>query len=215
MIRRKLPAELGRLVEVHRPLHPAAGWGILAVLTLPFPILLATDGLVWGLGMLVGLGLAWTYGFAELLLLEHRLYEHGIVFRSIPGLRTYVVPHATIDPDSFHLGGRRVHDGGVAAALDRRFRQCPLIGPTIRFSGLDPSAAHRLGKGRDSWAAARGTAVTVGGSQAFVPPPVVVWMATYRDPERNLALIRDTVHRSQQATPYRGGRRAPDPLTGP
>ncbi len=80
---------------MHQPLHPAIGWGFLAVLTLPFPILLATDGLAWGLGMLVGLGLAWTDMFAERLLLQHRLHEHGLVFRSIPGLRTYVVVHGS------------------------------------------------------------------------------------------------------------------------
>lgn len=39
----------------------------------------------------------WTYGFGEIVLLEHRLHEHGIVFRSaVPGTPIYVVPHATV-----------------------------------------------------------------------------------------------------------------------
>jgi hypothetical protein len=193
---RKLPPELGELVQPHRPLHPVLGWGIIAALSLPLALMASfmAPGPLVGLAILLGFGVPLTHGSAELLLLEHRLYEHGIVFRSIPGLNRYVVPHQTIDLDSFEIGGRRLHDGGVVAAVDRRFRQCPLVEPTIRFDGLDLRYAARLGKNRLSWKDALYAEQRSGNGGTR---PTNRWMATYRDPERHLELIRSTVHASQ------------------
>ncbi len=204
MIRRKPPAELGRLVDVHRPLHPATGWGFLALLTLPFPVFAAVSapGPLIGLAMLVAFGLVWTYGFGEIVLLEHRLHEHGIVFRSaVPGTPIYVVPHATVHPDSLTVGRRHKPGGGVETP-DRRFRQYPLVPTTVDLLGLHPADARRLGKGRLGWDDAVGRP----------PRPVTQWSATYRDPEQHRASIRDTVHRSQQTQPY--NRRPLPPTTG-
>lgn len=118
------------------------------------------------------------------------------MFRSIPGLNRYVIPHRTIDLDTFEIGGRRLHEGGVVASVDRRFRQCPLVEPTIRFDGLDPRYAARLGKNRLSWKDAEQR------SGPFSVRPTNRWMATYRDPEHHLELIRSTVRASQaRSTP--------------
>jgi len=191
---RTLPIELGRLVESHRPLHPALGLAIPLTPALPFAVYFGLESLVGAMAVLLGLGLPFTYALAENFLLKHDLYEHGIVFRSIPGLNRYVIPHQTIDPDSFEIGGRRLHEGGVVASVDRRFRQCPLIEPTIRFDGLDPKFAARLGKRRISWQDALEVKER---NRAFKIRVTNRWMATYRDPERHLELIRSTVQASQ------------------
>lgn len=200
MLLRKLPVELGALVESHRPLHPALGWGILATLSLPLALMATfmAPGPLVGVAVLLGFGLPFTYGLAEWLLLEHRLYQHGLVFRSIPGLNVYIVPHSTIDPSDVTIGGRRVHDGGVVAAVDRRFRQCPLVGPTIRFTGLDSKYASRLGKNKLAWREAADRVGSHHGSTLAARPAVNRWMATYRHPERHRDLIEATVRDSQR-----------------
>lgn len=205
MIGRKTPQELGRLVDKHRPLHPLLGWAVIAVLTLPFPILAATGapGPLVGLAIGVPFFLCWTYGFGEWLFLEHRIYEHGIVFGSaIPGLKTFVVPHYTIDPASVHAGARRVHDGGVVESVDRRFRQCPFVGETIRFDGLDPKFAHQLAGGKLSWQAAGREPLGIRDSTETMPRKQNRWMVSYSDAQRYAELLRNTVLASQQTDPY-------------
>lgn len=98
-------SELGRLVDVHRPMNPLLAAALVAVGPILIAILPAIAvGLGVGLGVglifVVGFGVPILYGFGELLFLQHRIHEHAIVTRSLPGLRTYVVPHYTIDPES-------------------------------------------------------------------------------------------------------------------
>lgn len=205
MIGRKAPKELGRLVDAYRPLRPVYGWAIIAALTLPLPAMAAVGqpGPIVALAIAVPFFLCWTYGFGELLFLEHRIYEHGVLFgAALPGLKNYVVPHYTIDPNSVHVGGRRLHNGTLVEAVDRRFRQCPFVGPTVRFDGLDPHFAHQLARKKLTWAKAGREPLGIRGTNMTMPRKQNRWMVTYRDGERHAELLRATVISSQQTDPY-------------
>jgi hypothetical protein len=196
---RKLPADLGALVESHRPLHPVVGWAIIAALSVPFALwaALGAPGPLVGLAILLGLGLPFLYMFAELLLLEHRLYEHGIVFRSIPTLNVYVVPHSTIDPDQIVFGGRPMQPGQVQRP-DRRYRLCPLVKDTIDISGLDPKYASWLGKNKLSWNEFGHWDGNRPVNATGAPIPVRVWRTSWRDAARHRDLIEATVRESRR-----------------
>lgn len=200
MLLRKLPPELGELVESHRPLHPTLGWGIIAALSLPFALMATfmAPGPLVGLAILLGFGVPLSYALAELLMLEHRLHEHGIVLRSIPGLNVYVLPHSTIDPDHVTVGQRHLNRTGDFEAPDRRFRQCPLVKQSIDFSGLDPKYASWLGKNKLSWKEFGrwdgDRPVNATGS----PIPTRLWRTSWRDAAEHRDLIEATVRKSQQ-----------------
>ncbi|MGH3360156.1 MAG: hypothetical protein ACRDO7_15245 [Nocardioidaceae bacterium] len=205
---RRHGAELGRLIDAHRPAKAWIGWLISVLFALPFALLigLGPPGPVAGLVVFLVIGLSICYGLGEWFFLQSLLYEHAVVLRSIPGLREYVIPHQTIDPASFEVGGRRVHEGtlrrSIETGLERRFRVTPLAASTVRFVGLHPKRAHRLAKGKLDWPA---TSSPAANSDNQAPMPLMNWWwASYRDPESHRQLIEDTVRRSQQSRPYQG-----------
>lgn len=213
---RRHQGELGALVDVHRPARPWVGWLVSGLFALPFALLFAVGpGPIAGIVAFVVIGLSIAYGLGEWFFLEQRLYEHGIVLRSIPGLRVFVIPHYVVDPTSFEVGGRRVHEGtleeAIKTGLERRFRVTPLTSATVRFVGLHPKRAHQLAKGRLSWSDV-GSGVTLNGKPD--PAPVMNWWwISYRDPQRHNQLLADTVRRSQQTRPYDGAGSTP-PTSG-
>lgn len=196
---------LGALVDVHRPANPLFGWLISGLFALPFALLFAVGpGLVAAVVAFVVIAMSILYGLGEWFFLEQRLYEHGIVLRSIPGLREFVIPHHTIDTASLEVGGRRVHEGtlekAIATGLERRFRVTPFTAATVRFVGLHPKRANQLAKGKLSWSEV-GSGVTLDGKSD--PAPVMNWWwASYRDAERHCQLLGETVHRSQRNHPH-------------
>ncbi|MFD1719147.1 hypothetical protein [Georgenia deserti] len=198
-------AELGDLLEVHRPAGRVLGWAVPVGFGLPFGLVagFGPPGPAVGVVIFLLIAVPMALGGAEWFFLEHRLYEHGMVLRSIPILRTYVIPHHTIDPASFETGGRRVHDGGMAEAVragnERRFRVTFLTGRTVRFVGLHPERAHRLNTGALTWHDLE-RPFTKGRSDDPVPATASWWLS-YRSAERHRRLIEDAVRRSAQEPP--------------
>ncbi|MCT2592334.1 hypothetical protein LHJ74_20910 [Streptomyces sp. N2-109] len=211
MLRRKPPPELGALIEVHRPLHPAAGWAIIT--TLPLSILLiflllASEAIIVlvGLPVFVCLLIPLAYGLGKLLLLEHRLYEHGIVFRAmLIGTPTYVVPHYTVLPHALRI--RQHHLDWEAEwkadhrAPDRRYRHSLFTKQSVCVYGLDPEYALRLGKGKLGWTEAGHLQSGPSLNGAPRPSGRASWEAGYRNAERHMKLIGDVVRRSRDRYP--------------
>jgi hypothetical protein len=150
-----------------------------------------------GLAILLGFGVPLSYGSAELLLLEHRIYEHGIVFRSIPTLNVYVVPHSTIDPDQIVFGDPPRQPGQVQRP-DRRYRLCPLVKETIDISGLDPKYASWLGKNKLSWQEFGRWDGDRPVNAAGSPIRTRHWRTSWRDAVQHRDLIEATVRKSQR-----------------
>jgi hypothetical protein len=188
--RRRLPDELGKLVAVERPRHPV-GWIVLGVLPVPFALFAAfgPPGPLVGLATLLGLALPLAYGFAEWFFLQHRIYEHGIVFRTdLPGTYKCVVPFATVDPDQIEVAPRRRTPRGEFEIAPRHERHHPLLEETLRFPGLTPYLAHDLAKRKLTWEEAA----------SFRPTPDTVrWQISVRAPEAKRHLLADTVRRSR------------------
>lgn len=202
---RRLPRELGDLVAVHRPFRPLVAWTMLVAVSLPFAILaaLGPPGPLVGLALFLGFFLPLTYAFAEWLLLQHRIYRHGIVFRSVPGLRTYVVPFYTVQPPRVDVTDRHRVPQGEFRLARRQHRECPAVQTSIRFTGLHPKLANRLAKRKIGWHEAGAQVVahdrlTDGGDGKSV----VEWQASFRDPEPKRQLLIDTVRNSQLSRPH-------------
>ena len=203
--------ELGRLIDSHRPVSTTLGWAIVFAISIPFaliPVLAAPNslGLTVGLFVLVVLMVSFTYGLGEWLFLQHLLYEHGTVLRSLPGIRTFVVPHYSVDTASIQVAGRRVHDGGVVTSVEvgrvGSFRVTPLAAQTVRFDALDPAYARPLAKGKLDWEGAAGEYEHDGRQQVWKPHRSMVWALSHRDAEAYAQLLRSTVRASQQVYPY-------------
>lgn len=207
MLRRKPPAELGALIEVHRPLHPAAGWAIIGTLptsTLLIFLFLAPELilLLVGLPVFAALLIPLAYGLGELLLLEHRLYEHGLVFRAtLIGTPVYVVPHYTVLPHALRIRQHHVDWHADHQTPDRRYRHCLFTRQSVCVYGLDPEYARRLGKGKLSWAEAGRQGGVLSPSGAPLPSDRASWEAGYRNAERHLALIGEVVRTSRDRYP--------------
>lgn len=193
---KRLPAELGDLVEVHRPMRGYTGWIPVLLPGLVFGGMAAVldPGPIIGLLVFVMFSLPLAYGTGEWFLLEHRFHRHGVVFRSlVPGLKTYVVPYRTCDPDSLGTIGRRVHDGtDLSQAVGRRFRQCPLTGTNLLLTGLDPMTAKAIAAGREPWTPGfRSSGISWTGGQAGRGSEQ--WLFSSRTPEHHTALLRDLI----------------------
>lgn len=205
--------ELGRLVETHRPANPVIAVCIVLAISLPLGVvaLFTPAGPLIGLLIFGLIAIPLTYGFGEWLFLKHCVYEHGLVLRSLPGVRRFVVPHYTIDPASFQVAGRRVHDGGVRASVqsgvDGSNRLSPLAARTVKFSGLYPDFARGLAKNQLEWHQAGDDYEVRDGSQVWVPQAATEWTLSSRNPERFLTRLRETVQQSQQTRPYYRARR--------
>lgn len=205
ILRRRLRNEVGDLVTVHRPFNPLLAWGLLGVISSPFAILaaLGPPGPLVGLALFFGFLLPLSYMFGEWILLQHRIYEHALVFRSIPGLRTYVVPFYTVAPDRVVVTERHRVPRGEFQLARRQHRECPVVESSIGLVGLHPKLANRLAKGKLAWHEAGSRTVThdrltEGGDGATV----VAWQASFRHPERYCQLLRDAVTASHRVRPY-------------
>lgn len=194
---KRLPPELGELVEVHRPMRGYTGWIPVLLPGLFFGGMAAAldPGPLIGLLIFVGFSLPLMYGTGEWFLLEHRFHRRGMVFRSlVPGLPTYVVPYKTCDPRSFDTIGRRVHDGtDVSEAVGRRFRQCPLTRTNILLDGLDPDEARKIAKGKAPWSTSssgfRSNAISWTGGLRHT----ATWLFSSRTPEHHITLLRELI----------------------
>lgn len=199
---------LGRLVETHRPANPFVSVCIILIVSLPLAVfaLFTPAGPFVGLLVFCLIAVPLTYGLGEWLFLKHCVYEHGLVLRSLPGVRSFVIPHYTIDPASLQIGGRRVHHGGVSESvrlgMDGSYRLTPLAARTVKFSGLYPDFARRLGKNQVEWQRAGDDYEIRNGEQVWVPQAATEWSLSSRTPERFLARLRDTVRESHQVRPY-------------
>lgn len=208
MSERRHRAELGRRIDVHRPLPLGLGVAVILAISLPFALLAAfgPPGPLVGLMIFLLFAVPFTYGLGEWLFLQHRLYEHGIVFRSVPGLRTFVVPHYTIDPKAFEIATRRIHDGGVKASLETsrsgEYRVTPFTARTIRFVGLYPKYARELARGKLDWQTAGDDYELRDGRQVWVPQAATRWAASCRNAERYRELLADSVRQSQRVQPF-------------
>lgn len=196
MLRRRPPAELGKLIDTHRPLHPVLGWGLIVLVALvltPF----ATGGEIASLPVYAVIFVALCYLEALVLgpqfLLEHRLYEHGLVLRTmLIGTPVYVIPHCTVRVDRLRsVPGRP--ETGMDTTPHRR--KCAGTRPSVRLYGLVPERARLLGKGKGSWDEAAGSGPT---------PARREWEIDYRDAERHVDRLRETVLASQREHPYVG-----------
>lgn len=196
MLRRRPPAELGKLIDTHRPLHPVLGWGLIVLIALvltPF----ATNGDIAPLPVYAVIFVVLCYLEALVLgpqfLLEHRLYEHGLVLRTmLIGTPVYVIPHCTVRVDRLRsIVGRP--ESGTDTTPHRR--KCVRTLPSVRLYGLAPERARLLGKGKRSWSEATGAGHT---------PSRRDWEIDYRDAEPHLAVLRETVMASQREHPYVG-----------
>lgn len=209
MFRRKPPVELGRLLDTQRPLHPFLAWTSLAVMAFvgnvlvlftsgmeSVPVPIATAGFVV---LLVLFG----YAFSLPMLAEHRLYEHGIVFRTtMIGTSIFVVPHHTVQPQSMQAEPKP--DSARFEVVDDPLqRRCIRARPSVRLYGLAAEHARELGKGRLGWAEAarQGDARVLGRTPSSFSGQAD-WVADYRDAQEKVRLIQQTVWASQQQFPY-------------
>lgn len=198
------PHELGRVIAVYRPRHPL-GWLWLAVLPVPFALWasVADPGPLIGLAILVGFGIPWVYGLSEWFLLQHRVHEHGLVFRTdLPWTYTYVVPFFTVDPEAVVVRDRhRIRRGELRAAA-RQERQTPLLPKTVVFRGLDPVIARKLAKGKLTWAEAGPSVIEMPGSRAEMRARTVAWSMSVRHPDHTRERLADVVRASHRTYPY-------------
>lgn len=196
--------DLGSLLSSHRPVPLLRGLAISAAFWLPFPVLalFTPAGPVVALVLLVLFGVP-TYFFGEWFFLQHRIYQHGLVTRSFPGLPVYVIPFYTVDPDAFEVAGpwRRGAEDPVRASAGRQLR-ATWFEPTIWFSGLDPKHARRLAKGTIDWHTAGERFEARGDRTVFVPKTATRWVLSYRDPDHHRTLLEQTVRASHHAYPY-------------
>lgn len=180
-------------------MNPLVGLGICAAIPILIAILPALSlGPFVGLAFLLGFGIPVTYGFAEWFFLQHRLYEHGIVLRSLPGMRTFVIPHYTIDPGAIEISDKVRGKRGEARVALAKDRQCPFTHNTIRFTGLEATSARSLAKGKLDWHAAGDDYETLNGESVWVPRAVDRWVVSYREPEQHRRLLVETIRQSQQ-----------------
>lgn len=195
-VRRRLRNELGDLVAVHRPFNPLIAWGLLVAISSPFAILFALGppGPLVGLALFFGFLVPFSYMFGEWILLQHRIYRHGVVFRSIAGLRTYVVPFSTVRPEEIEVVGRYRVPRGEFRLAQREHRECPVVETSVRLVGLRPRHARRLAKGRLSWRDASAEAAAYDGTAA--------WQASFRNPEHYCRLLRETALASDREHPH-------------
>ncbi|MFE9340136.1 hypothetical protein [Streptomyces sp. NPDC007063] len=161
LLHRKLPEELGELIEVHRPHHPV-GWILPLGVSVPIAVLFAVGppGPLVGLTVFATTFVPLLYMFAEWFLLEHRVHENALVLRTVlPGTYTYVVPLPGVDPARIGVAprARMPKDATAAPRVDRRFRHNPLLKEVVGFTGLDPEPARELAKGKISWDEACGS----------------------------------------------------------
>lgn len=206
VLRRKPPAELGRLVDVHRPLHPVLGWGLILLVALvltPF----ATNGDVAPLPVYAVIFVCLCYGEALVLgpslLLEHRLYEHGLVLRTMMiGTPVYVVPHYTVRPSLLYAVPKRPESELGSQEKPAR-RKCAFSRPGVRLHGLGTHSARMLGKGKLTWdeAARQGSGRLPGGQRSASAHET--WEIDYRDAPEQLKLLTRTVLASHRVHPYR------------
>lgn len=126
-------------------------------------------------------------------LAQVRLYEHGLVLRSIPGVRVLVIPHYGIDPDSLEAGGRLKLEDGLSAGAEGNIHHFP-CGGTVRLTALHPRIAKRLATGEIDWNdAGERTHVRNG----LAPSLMAKWIISYRDAEQHKEQLLDTIRRSQ------------------
>ena len=184
--------QLGALLYVHRPMRAAYAWAFLVAISSPFAILFALGppGPLVGLAIFLLFLIPWTFALAEWLLLQHRVHEHALVLRSVPGLRTYVVPHATVDPDDIAVRPRHRVPRGEFRVAERRQRECPLVTTSLHITGLNPDDARRLAKGQLGW---HEVAERAEGSR---------WMLSFRDPEHHRQRLHDVVRASRSRHPH-------------
>lgn len=151
-----VPTELGRRLSVQQPIHPALAFTICAVPGLVIGAgawLGATDSLALGVYLFALVTVLLVLMLSGSLFVRQIIHEHGLVLTSVvPLFQTYVVPFATIDPDS--IDARRYQRTRGAAdpadAISPRYRQAPFVG-VVLFVGLTPKLSRRLAKGRITW----------------------------------------------------------------
>lgn len=198
------PHELGQLVTVYRPRTPLS-WLVLAILPVAFAGSAAVldPGPLIGLAILVGFGIPWVYGLSEWFLLQHRVYEHGIVFRTdLPWTYTYVVPFHTVNTDAIAVRDRHRIPRGELRAAPRQQRENPMVPQSVVFRGLIPTAARQLAKGKLSWAEAGAGVIEIGGSRAEMPSRTVGWRMSVRQPERVREELAEVIRASHRTYPY-------------
>lgn len=203
--------DLGRLVHSHRPVPMICAFAISAVFCLPFPVLalFTPAGLVVAAVLLVLFAIP-TYFFGEWFLLQHRIHEHGLVSRSLPGLPVYVIPYYTVNPDTLEVAGpwRRRSDEPVLASSGRQLR-ATWFQPTIWLTGLDPKHARRLAKGKIDWHTAGEDVETHGDRSNLVLKTAKRWVLSFRDPEEHRAILQNAVRASHRAYSYDADRWEP------
>lgn len=200
----RLPAELGDLIEVHRPVRPLLAWAFLVVLSTPFAVMAAVmpPGPLIGLCIFIGFLVPFTYMFAEWILLQQRIYRHGIVFRSVLGAPKFVIPFYTVQPDRIEIKERHQVPKGEFGLAERHHRESPFVQSSVHLTGLHPKYARKLAKGKVAWDDAGSKVQTVGDDRARAPQDVVRWRASFRDPEHYRELLSDAVLASQRTVPY-------------
>ena len=199
---RSTPPELGERIAVHHPVSPLLAWTFLVAISSPFAILAAVGppGPVVGLGIFALFLVPLTYGLTEWLLLRHEVFEHGIVFASIPTMRRYVVPFSTVHPDSVDIRDRfRVPRGELHIAQPQH-RETPFAQQSTTFTGLNAADARKIAKGRLSLAEV--LQESGGNSHLDHGREVTRWRASSRDPETNRHLLVETIRTSQAAISY-------------
>ncbi|UYM04929.1 hypothetical protein [Solicola gregarius] len=181
--------QLGALLRVHRPMRPLYAWAFLVAISCPFAILAAIGppGPVVGVIIFLLFFVPFTYAFGEWLLLQHRIHEHALVLRSIPGLRTYVVPFHTVDADDIAVRPRHRVPRGEFHVAQRHQRECPLVEQSLHVTGLHPDEARRLAKGR------------LGRHDIDAGYETARWRLSFRDAHRNGRLLADAVRASRGA----------------
>lgn len=181
------------------------GWGLVILVALvltPF----ATSGDVAPLPVHAVVFVLLVYGealvFAPSLLLEHRLYEHGLVLRTMMiGTPIHVIPHHTVQPALLHT--RPGQSGSELGSEEKPARRKCIAGrPHVRLHGLGTHHARMLGKGKLAWdeAGQQGSGRLPGGQRSYSGHES--WEIDYRDAGQQLKLITRTVPASHRVWPY-------------
>ena len=144
----------------------------------------------------VGAGLV-TYMVSDVLFLEHRLYDGGLVTRSrLPLVPIYVIPVETIAPGSVEARPPAALPQGSPTRVVREWRQHARTPLTLQFIALPAKSARALSRGAISWdAACSDLAVLPADVRSRARDAAVLWSLSFRDAPAGVARLRSRLER--------------------
>lgn len=183
--------QLGDLIRVDRPLPRWQGWSFIVSVTMVcFGWTLALPDTRWQMGLpvtLVGL-LCCTYIFGERFLIEQRIYERGLVSRSlVPFVGVYVLPFVAVDTRSIRITERfRWTDDGERHLPAAASLRCLPWGPVLRVRAPKLFSLKALARADELF-------VDEGRQISNYHAYAGEWIFSFTDPQAIAALLTDLI----------------------